>query len=93
MDFYYRITLDSLVEVLLIKYEPIRHDHGAYYIHYDLPGDVVSKLEGLFFVKDEEELEEKSLKAEKWFHDAIKEIDFEKMEKQLKVKSSSRFEH
>ncbi len=85
LDFYYRITLASLVEVLLIKYEPIRHDHGAYYIHYDLPADVVSKLEGLFFVKDEEELEEKSLKAEKWFHDIMNEIDYEKMEEHLKV--------
>jgi hypothetical protein len=93
LDFYYRITLDSLVEVLLIKYEPIRHDHGTYYIHYDLPADVVSKLKGLFFIKDEEELKEKTFCAEKWFYETIKEIDFEKIERQLKVKSSSRFEH
>jgi hypothetical protein len=80
LDFYYRITLASLVEVLLIKYEPIRHDHGTYYIHYDLPLDVVSKLKGLFFVRDEEDLEEKSLYAEKWFYDIIKEIDYEIIE-------------
>jgi hypothetical protein len=84
LDFYYRVILDSLVEVLLMKYEPIRHDHGAYYIHYDLSEDVVAKLKWLFFVKNEEELEEKSHYAEDWFHKTVKEIDLKKIEEHLK---------
>jgi hypothetical protein len=75
LDFYQRVILGSLVEVLRIRYLPARHGFATYYIHYDLPPGVVKKLEGLFFVKDLDDLRKKRRIAEDWFYAELAAID------------------
>lgn len=75
IDFYERVHLGPLVDVLRIKYIPQRHDFGTYYINHDLPKDVVKRLEALYFVKDLEDLKRKRKQAEAWFWDIVTGMD------------------
>lgn len=71
IDLYYNITLSSLVEVLRIKHYPSHHEFKMRYVHYELPAEVVEKLEYLFFVKTIEELQEKYDIATRWFNETM----------------------
>lgn len=71
---YHRLVLDSLVDVLRIKHKPVRHGFKTRYIHYDLPPDVVTRLQDLFFVRDERDLGEKFAQARQWFYDTLAEV-------------------
>ena len=83
LDLYRGLTLDSLVEVLRIKYKPVHHAFKTRYIHYHLPADVVSRLKDLYFVRNEKDLEKKYHIAEQWFYEAVKEMDFGHVEQGL----------
>jgi hypothetical protein len=72
---YHRLVLDSLVDVLRIKHKPERHGFKTRYIHYDLPPDVLARLERLFFVRDEEDLVVKLTEAKQWFHETLSAVD------------------
>jgi hypothetical protein len=74
---YHRLALDSLVDALRIKHKPVRHGFKTRYVHYDLPPDVVSRLEDLFFVRDEHDLTVKFARAKQWFRETLAEIDEE----------------
>lgn len=65
MDLYHVVTLATLVEALRIKHNPVHHDFKMRYIHYELPQEVITKLERLYFVKDEKDLQEKYREAAK----------------------------
>ena len=52
----------------------------ARYVHYELPSEVIDKLEHLHFVKDEVELQEKYDEAADWVHKIMSEIDKKEME-------------
>jgi len=71
MDYYYVLTLSSLVEALRIKHHPFHHDFKMRYIHYELPSKVITKLERFFFLKDEKDLQKKYREATKWFHETM----------------------
>jgi hypothetical protein len=73
IDLYYAVTLATLVEALRIKYNPFHHDFKMRYIHHELPPRVTHRLEQLFFVKDEEDLQEKYNKATEWFTEVLSE--------------------
>lgn len=66
--FYYGFYLNTLVELLRIKYKPFRYNFGLRYLKYDLPADVFKQVEALIFIKDGKDLEEK-------IHTAGKMID------------------
>jgi hypothetical protein len=72
---YHRLILDSLVDVLRIRHKPVRHGFKTRYVHYDLPPEVVTRLEDLFFVRDEHDLAAKFTQAKQWFYDTLAEID------------------
>jgi hypothetical protein len=84
LDLYRALVLDSLVEVLRIKHKPVHHDFKTRYIHCDLPQDIVNRLKELYFVRDEKDLEHKYHLAERWFCEAVKEIDLEEIERRLR---------
>jgi hypothetical protein len=71
LDLYYRLILDSLIEILRIKHRPVRHDFRTRYIRYDLPGDVVGRLCDLYFVRDEEDLRGKLQLAREWLEEML----------------------
>ena len=72
LGFYHAVTLGSLVDALRIKYSPFHHDFKTRYIQYELPNEIVEKLERLYFVKDEKDLQEKYREAADWFKEIVK---------------------
>jgi len=75
IDFYNRLILGSLVEVLRIRHSPEHHDFGTYYASLDLPPAVASRLRALFFVRDAADLRAKRDTAAAWFAETLSEID------------------
>ena len=74
LNFYHNFTLKPLVEVLRIPHEPTRHGFYTRYIYYDMPPEVIHKLEKLFFVTDGDDLLAKRQEAEEWFYDTLDQI-------------------
>ena len=70
ISFYYASSIRPLVELLRIRYMdiPARHKFYTRYIQYDLPNEVVEKLEKLYFVSDAADLVVKHHQAGEWFH-------------------------
>ncbi len=67
MDLYYNLTLSILLEALRIKHNPTHHDFKMRYVHYELPPEILNKIEKLYFVGSPAELEEKYHEASRWF--------------------------
>jgi hypothetical protein len=81
IDLYHGLTLATLVEALRIKYNPVHYNFKMQYIHYELPSEMIEKLEPLYFVKDEQDLQEKYREAIKWFRRTMLEIDQKEIER------------
>jgi hypothetical protein len=71
LSLYYSMTLGSVVDVLRIRYSPFHHDFKTRYMQYELPKDVVEKVENLYFVRDREDLEKKYHEATEWFREIM----------------------
>jgi len=85
IDFYYSLTLATLVEALRIRYNAVHHGFKMRYIHYDLPSDIIKNLKHLYFVKDEYNLQEKYHKATKWIHEILSDINQMELERLLET--------
>jgi hypothetical protein len=83
ISFYMSYTLRPLVEVLRIKHCPIRFSYSTRYTHYDLPPDVVTRLQRLYFAKDVEDLRTKHTEAGDWFWEVAENIDLEEVKKKI----------
>ena len=83
LDFYRVVTLASLVEVLRIRHHPVHHDFRMRYIHYEVPSEIVERLEHLHFVENKEDLHEKYRRATRWFRKTLAEIDQKEIERRL----------
>jgi hypothetical protein len=81
MDLYHALVLATLVEALRIRHQPVHHDFKMRYIHYELPPETIRKLEHLFFVKDENDLQRKYHEASKWIHEVMSEIGQKEIER------------
>ncbi len=77
LNFYHNFTLKPLVEVLRIPHEPTRHGFYTRYIYYDMPPEIIKRLEKLFFVRDGDDLLAKRQEAEEWFYDSLDQIRLE----------------
>jgi predicted nucleotidyltransferase len=84
IDFYRALTLASLVEALRIRYNPVHHDFKMHYIHYELPPDVIKKLKRFYFIKDEQDFQEKYDEATRWFPEIMSKIDQKEIERIIK---------
>ncbi len=85
MDFYRAYTLGTLVEALRIRYNPFHYNFRMHYIHYELPSEIVKKLEHLSFIKDGKDLQVKYDEATKWFGEMILGIDREEIERRMGI--------
>jgi predicted nucleotidyltransferase len=74
IDLYHNFTLASLVEALRMKHMPLHYDFKMRYVHYELPRKTILKLEDLYLVKDEKDLQEKYDRATKWFQKIISQL-------------------
>lgn len=75
MDAYRVIVLDSLLELLRMRYQPVHYTFRARYVHYELPADVVSRFQGLCFVRDPKDLGRKYREALAWFREIAGQVD------------------
>ena len=67
VDLYNGLVLGSLVEVLRMRHGPLHYDFRTHYVHHELPPQVVSRLNDLFYVRDIADLQQKYLDALDWF--------------------------
>ncbi len=74
LEAYQHVVLDSLVQVLQIRHAPAHHGFSVRYARYDLPPDVVARLEALSYVQRPEDLPETCRAAVEWFREAAAEI-------------------
>ncbi len=82
MFFYLGQTYRPLVEVLRMKHCPQRYTYASRYVYYDLPKDVVKRLETLTFFRPEE-MEAKIDEAKGWFLETAESISAEDIMKRL----------
>jgi len=71
LEYYRTITIPSLVQALRAKYSPMHYDFRMRYIHYELPKDVVKRLETLCFVLGLDDLETRNAEAIRWFNELV----------------------
>lgn len=64
--YYHKWLLKPLIELLRIKHCPYKKDYYCKHIYYDLPKDIVHKLEDLHRVNTVDEIEDKMEQALKW---------------------------
>jgi tetratricopeptide (TPR) repeat protein len=81
IDLYHGLTLAALVKALRIKHNPVHYNFKMEYIHYELPSEMIKKLEHLYFVKNARDLQGKYREAIKWFNKTMTEIDQKEMER------------
>jgi len=82
LSYYISYTFRPLVELLRIKYNPYHYNFFTSYIYYELPYDIVKRLQKLYFVSDIEKLREFRNEAEDWFWDIVRSINLD----DLKIK-------
>jgi hypothetical protein len=71
LAFYQNFSLRPLVELLRIKHAPLHYNFYTRYIYYDLPKEMLDRLEPLFFVVDPVDLEHKRQQVEDWFYETL----------------------
>ncbi|MBU0648304.1 hypothetical protein KJ855_03945 [Patescibacteria group bacterium] len=69
--YYHKWVLKPLVELVRIKYCSHKKDYYFKHIHYDLPEEVVVRLEDLHRVNDCDEIEKKMTEALRWGEELI----------------------
>lgn len=72
--FYNNFSLGPLVDILRIKYKPYRYGFRTRYVYYDLPANIVKRLENLYFIKDNNDLKIKHEEVIKWFNETAEEL-------------------
>jgi hypothetical protein len=85
IDLYHNLTLATLIEILRIKHNPLHYDFRMRYVHYELPSDVIKKLESLYFVRDEKDLQKKYNEAVEWLQEIMSNINQKELEKLIEA--------
>lgn len=71
---YYNYILRSLLEALKIKHTPERFNFFVRYVHYELPPDIVNRLQNLYYVCSPEDLKMKYKEATKWLEKELAKL-------------------
>ncbi len=71
LEAYQRILLDALIQVLRMRYHPAHYAFNVRYVPFELPPEVVRKLEGLSYVGSLEDLPEKGRHVMEWFRETV----------------------
>ena len=85
LDAYQRIILDSLVQVLRMRHYPAHYSFSVRYVYFELPPEVVQSLEGLSFVRSQEELPEMCRKAIEWFRETVSQVTEENVRARMRA--------
>ena len=69
--FFQGYVVTPLVELLRIQYDPTRYNFRSRHIHYDLPREVVARLEPFYYIKDTTDLMEKWVLGVQWIRQLL----------------------
>ena len=83
MSYYLSYVFRPLVEVLRMKYSPWHYRFFTTYVYYEMPADIVKRLQRLYFVSGAEALRKCREEAETWFWEAVESIDLQELRKKL----------
>ena len=72
--YYHAYTLRPLLNVLNMRYRPARHNFGTRYVYYELPPEVMARLEPLYLPAGLADLRAKQAEAQIWFRQVTDEI-------------------
>ena len=75
LAFYQGVVVRPLVEALRMRHDPARFDFGPRYVREDLPADVVSRLERLYYVPGPDALERMWHEASAWFREVAAALE------------------
>lgn len=87
-SYYVGYTYRPLVEVLRIKYCPYHYNFFTTYIYYELPPEIVARLQKLYFVAHAEQLRQCQAEAEEWFWEVVKSINLDEVKRRLADKNA-----
>ena len=73
--FYQGYTLRPLLEALRMELTPYHYNFHTRYVYYELPPEIVRRLESLFFVASLDDLTDKRRQAEVWFGEIAPRLD------------------
>ena len=71
---FWAYTLRPLVELVRMRYCPVRWDFGMRYLDRDLPPEVYRRVQELVFVSSREELERNLASATSWGIELLREV-------------------
>lgn len=74
MGYYQSLVLRPLVELLRIRHAPLRHNFYARYVYYELPIEIIERLEPFFFARAAGELSARCSEAASWVAELLAEI-------------------
>lgn len=74
LAFYQGYTLRPLVEALSYLYRPAHHHFHTRYVYYELPPQVIARLESFYFV-DKAALADRHAEAVAWFNEVFAQLD------------------
>lgn len=74
LAYYQAFTLRPLVEALRMRHDPARYNFGSRYLYYDLPAELTTRLEKLFFPASPGELLLHHTEAGQWFQEIVQEL-------------------
>ena len=83
LEAFQRIVLDSLLQALRMRYAPAHYSFSVRYVPYELPPDVVRRLEELSFVRSLEDLPEKNRMAIEWFQESVGTVTEEEVRRRI----------
>jgi hypothetical protein len=83
LEAYQRIVLDSLFQVLRMRYYPSHYSYNVRYVRYELPSEVVRRLEELSFVRSLDDISDKCRMAMDWFRESIGSVTEEEVRRRI----------
>jgi hypothetical protein len=77
--FFQAFVLRPLVEVLRIRHDPWRHDFDVRYLRFDLPEPARSRIQRLWYVRNQIDLREKHAEASEWLRQELASLDVDRV--------------
>ncbi len=83
LSYYVSYIFRPLVEVLRMKHSPWHYRFFTTYVYYEMPAEIVTRLQHLYFIPDAVALRTCREEAETWFWEIVASIDFGELKQKL----------
>lgn len=78
-EVYQRILLDALIQVLRMRYHPAHYLFSVRYVPFELPTEVVRRIEALSYVRSMDDLPRMGRQVRDWFHETLRAVNEEQV--------------